>query len=204
MAPIHESDIAENRWSQAEWKHYELWEKVEQRLNRRKWLWISGTILLFLALSAVPVIRDRSPKWTSQAAARRLAREVSMMKRDAAIQHAAFRLRFGDPTKDLSFVVEKGTSCSGSDWVAVRSGKLTHGRASSSYALVQPELGAELGVPGLASAFCYDSLSGSEALLRGVPVVGFAVAPAQDLMDKRSDRMSVVLLSGPSAEPNFE
>ena len=34
MVPIYESDVAEERWSKSEWNHYELWEKVEQRVRR--------------------------------------------------------------------------------------------------------------------------------------------------------------------------
>ena len=50
MVPIHDTDVAEERWSQAEWENYELWEKVELKLKRKKQLWILATFLVFLAL----------------------------------------------------------------------------------------------------------------------------------------------------------
>lgn len=50
MVPIYDSDVAEERWSKAEWRNYELWEKLEQRQIRKKRLWIMATILVFLMI----------------------------------------------------------------------------------------------------------------------------------------------------------
>src|SRR5262245_34313847 len=94
MVPIHDTDVASERWSKAEWEHYELWEKIEQRYRRRRRLWILGTVAVFVALSSIPVIMDRWPHWASVTASRKLASEINALKRDASIEHQAFRLRF--------------------------------------------------------------------------------------------------------------
>ncbi len=198
MAPIHDTDVAEERWNQATWNQYELWEKVEHRARRKKRLWIAGTIGVFLLLSAVPILRDRWPKWASLGAARRLAREVNLMKREASVAHAAFRIRFNGA---LEFQIEKSASCSEGGAV-VRKGSLREG--DRGYALIAPAAGEELGVPGLIESFCYDYLSGSEPVLKGRPLVGFGIIPVNDLAEKRTDRVSMLLLGGPSAEPSFD
>src|SRR6185437_11560801 len=96
MVPIHDSDVGEQRWSKSEWENYELWEKVELRLKRQKRLWVFATIVIFLGLSAVPIVIERWPKWSSRSMAVTLAREINRMKRDSSIGRSAFRLRFVD------------------------------------------------------------------------------------------------------------
>ena len=66
--------------------------------------------------------------------------------------------------------------------------------------------GGAWGVAGLGSSFCYDYLAGSEAVLGGKRLAGFAIAPVKDLALEpvRKDRVSVLLLAGPSAEISFE
>src|SRR5579885_1751897 len=110
MAPIHETDLAAERWSKAEWSHYELWEKLELKLRRRKLIWISGTIVVFLALSSVPIIIDRAPKWTAMSISRRLAQVINGMKSEASLKHQPYRIRFA-PDGSLAYQVERVPSC---------------------------------------------------------------------------------------------
>jgi hypothetical protein len=201
MAPIYESDVAEERWSKAEWENYELWERIELRLRRRRQLWIAGTVVVFLLLSAIPIVRERMPAWRSLRAARTLAQEIGRMKRDAAIEHRALRIAFTDPSS-LRFEVQSLQSCSAAAGSVVRSGALL--RDSAGITLVEPRDGQAVDVPGLASSFCYDAMAGSASVLAGNPVVGFAVLPVKDLAQGRQDRMSLLLLKGPSAEITFE
>lgn len=198
MVPIHDTDIAEERWSQGEWQHYELWEKVEVRLRRRKWIWILSAAMVFVLLSAVPILMERWPKWVGLAAVRRLAQEVNRIKRDAGVEHAAFRIRF-DGDGSLRYSVEKAFGCQDPGVSVVRTGSLVAESRLSDYRLMR-------GGSGLVDSFCYDYLAGSEAVLRGESVVGFGVMPAKDLTapEGRVDRASVILLSGPSAEISFE
>lgn len=202
MPPIHETDVAEERWSQAEWEHYELWEKIETRMRRRKWMWIGATTALFFVLSAVPIVRDRYPKWISSVATRKLSQEINRIKREASLEHAAFRIRFEHGT--LSYVVEKSESCAQPHGQAVRSGGLVGVSKLADYALLSPSQGSTLGIPGLVDSFCYDYLSGSDAVVRGERVVGFGVIPVKDLAEQRLERSSILLLTGPSAEVSFD
>jgi hypothetical protein len=204
MAPIHESDIAEKRWNEAEWKHYELWEKVELRLRRRKRIWIGSTIALFLILSAVPILIDRIPKWAALTAINRLAREINHIKTEATIAKKAYRVRFVGGGS-LSYVVEASESCAGTGgWTAIREKSLLGKDTAEKYAIVDSERGRTLNLPGLVDSFCYDYLSGGAHVLEGSSVVGFGIMPVKDLTEGRSDRLSLLLLSGPSAEIFFD
>jgi hypothetical protein len=208
MVPIHDTDIGEERWDKAAWESYELWEKIELRLRRRKRLWIFGTVLLFIMLSAVPIVRDRLPKWTTETAARRLAQEVNRIKRDANIDRSAYRIRFNE-SGSLSYQVERVKSCAEAKGVVLRTEALLSKSKLGSYVLLTSQQGVEIGAPGLVQSFCYDYLAGSEGALNGQTIIGFGIMPAQDLSANnltapRMDRLSVLLLSGPLAEISFD
>ena len=203
MVPIHDSDVAEKRWDEAEWRHYELWEKIEVRPRKRKWWWITLAVVLFLALSSVPVLMERWPKWVTLTAAGRLSREIGRMKRDTNVDRASFRIRFKDGAK-LIFTVERAGSCSDTDWLPVRTGALLGPEKLEHYAVVSTQQGGGLGIPGLMESFCYDYLAGSEALISGKGLTGFGIIPVKDLTEGRTGRMSIVLLNGQSAEISFE
>jgi hypothetical protein len=203
MAPIYDTDLAEERFSKDEWGRYELWEKVEVRLRRRKRLWIGAACFIFICLSSVPIVMDRSPKWKALAASRRLGQEINRIKRDASTQHAAYRLRFkGDG--NLAYVIEKSENCSSAVASSEREGALVYGNDASQFTLVSPKTGDELGISGFVESICYDYLSGSDAILRGEPLVGFGIMPVNDVTEKRTDRLAILLASGPSAEISFE
>ena len=201
MAPIHDTDIASDRWAKAEWEHYELWEKVELKLRRRRWLWIATTVLIFISLSSVPIVLDRSPRWAALGATRKLAEVIDNLKRDSALRHEAFRIRFAGRGR-LEYRVEAVANCGSTQpGRPVREGALTSGGA---LALLSATDGAELGIPGLLETFCYDALGGSELDARGEPLAGFGIVSTADLAEKRIDRVAVLLLRGPNAELAFE
>lgn len=209
MAPIYDSDVAEKRWSQAEWTQFEFWEKVEHRLRRNKRFWVISTGLIFLAISSIPVVMDQRPRWVSVATARVLAQEINQLKREASLEHLAFRIRFA-AEGGLDYFVERSESCQSSRWVAVRQGsllsklsKLLTG-AAGSFVLLSPEVAEKAEIPGLVTEFCYDPLQGSAPSLQGQNQVGFGIAPANDLATERFDRLSVLLISGSSAELSFD
>lgn len=205
MVPIYESDVAEERWSKTEWNHYELWEKVEQRIRRYNRLWIAATALVFLLLSSVPIVMDQYPHWTALAATRRLGQEIDSMKREAAVAHTPFRLRFIQAGENgVAFQVEKLDKCSSPTGTVVRTGSLVSPNQISKYRFLTRQMGESLSIPGLLEEFCYDPLQGSETAVRGENVAGFAIAPVKDLTDRRTDRIAVLLLMGPSAELSFE
>ena len=206
MVPIHDTDVGAERWAQEEWENYELWEKVEVRLKRQKRLWIFATAVVFIVLSALPIVMDRWPKWTSRVVLRHLVQELSQMKREAGVFRTSLRLRFTD-FRRLAFQVEKIPSCqSRGPGEVIRTGSFESSTASSHlrFVLVDPRMGDELGIPGLQSEFCYDHLTGFSAATDGKEVVGFGVISSEDLEQRRLDRMSILLLSGPSAEISID
>ncbi len=203
MAPIHDTDVAQERWSKAEWENYELWEKVELRLKRQKRLWIFATLVVFLILSAVPIVMDRWPKWMSRAAARHLAQEINQIKREASINRAAYRIKFVSEG-DLKYVVEKISNCSVEKGDLIRASSIYPFSIQDSFTWISNVRGNNMHIPGLVNEFCYDYLTGSDPALRGESVVGFGIIPATDLTENRSDRLSILLLTGPSAEVSFD
>lgn len=203
MAPIYDTDIAQQRWDKADWENYELWEKVAHRHRRHRRLWIAATAAVFVALSSVPIIMDRWAKWSTLAASRRLAEEINRIKRDAGVDHAAYRLRFA-ANGSLAYTIEKSGSCSDPNTTVVREGRLYYGQGFSDYALMTPAMGAEAGIPGLIQDVCYDYLAGSDTVLRGESMVGFGIIPVKDLAEKRQDRLSILLVNGISAETTFD
>jgi hypothetical protein len=203
MAPIYDSDLAEERFSKNEWNQYELWEKVEVRLRWRKRLWIAAACVGYLCLSSIPVVMDRMPRWKALTATRHLAEQINRIKLEAASSHSAYRIRFkGDG--QLSYVVERTPSCSAGTSEVVRSGELMHETEAGQYVLVGPSQGNDLGIGGFFESFCYDYLSGSDVVLRGENLAGFGVMPVNDLTSKRTDRLAVLVVTGPSAEITFE
>jgi hypothetical protein len=206
MAPVHNTDLADERWSQAEWEHYELWESVEVRLRRRMWLCIALTAVVFIALSSVPIIIDRAPKWTALSLSRHLSQQVTSLKRETAELKQSLRIRFEPGT--LNYVVERAARCadsSSSSWTRVRQGSLASKTShADGYALLSPEQGAALNLPGLAHSFCYDPLAGADTAQKSGQLSGFGIVPVKDLAESRSDRVSLLLLRGSSAEMSFE
>jgi hypothetical protein len=221
MAPIYDTDLAEERSAKTQWENYELWEKVSIRLLRRKRAWIALTVLVFLVLSSVPIVVERRPKWVALAASRRLAEEISRLKREASMQKVAFRIRVlsEDASGPLRFEVDRLPSCSSSepdsktrDGVEARpgelkkvhSGNLSSVQAGVPLSVVLPEQAAEFGLRDLLASHCYDYLAGNSEVLQGKSIGGFALIPSVDLGLRRSDRVAFLLLSGASGELIFE
>jgi hypothetical protein len=203
MAPIHDSDVSEQRWSKSEWENYELWEKVESKLRRKKRLWILATGMVVICFSAIPIVIDRWPKWKTRTATRYLAQEINSMKREASMNRSSYRVVFLDGQK-LEFYIEKVRNCSDGSGEKVHYSDFNRILPSSEYTLIPPSVGAGLGVPGLIQRFCYDYLVGS--IIQEFPnrISGFGIISVKDLAEKRLDRASILLLSGPSAELSFD
>lgn len=206
MVPIYESDVAEKRWSEAEWEHYELWEKVERRLRRKKLLWILATAAVFVGLSSVPVVMARGPRWRALAASRRLAQRIGLIERRAALEHVAYRIRF-DGGGSLAYEIETAPACDSAQFSRVTSGVL----ASGGMELLNPARARALDIPGAVEEFCYDPLRGSDLYSRGQSPAAFVILPdpppVTDLTApnaRRSEQAALVLLTGESAEISFE
>ena len=203
MAPIYDTDLADERWTKAEWNNYEFWEKVESRRRRKNALWIAATAVVFLALSSVPIVVDQKPKWLSRRAARLMGQEINRVKREASLERAAYRIRFeGDGS--LSYVVEKAASCKEAQFSPVRAGALVAPDLLSLLVVLDRGAGEQAGVPGLGRQFCYDPFQGSESGDETRSLAAFGIIPARDLSERRFDRLTVLLLNGPSADATFD
>jgi len=208
MPPIHDTDIAAERWSQGEWDNYELWEKIEIRLRRRKYLWIAAAALVFLFVSAIPIVLDRSPKWSALRASRELAQVINQMKREAGMTRKAYVIHFQEGT--LNYQVNRVSSCSqATDSVLAFQGTLLKPEQTAAYKILNDSESKQFKIPGLVDHFCYDPFHGSEFSADPNTLYAFGVAPAADISVKtmtepRLDRISILFLRGPSAEISFE
>lgn len=204
MVPIHDSDIAEERWSQAEWENYELWEKVELRVKRQKRLWIIATAGVVLILSALPTVFQRWEKWTTRSLARELAEKINRMKTFASLEHTPFRLKIILGKDGLEYSIEKLKDCAETRGQVIEASHLHSLGSQSAYTWLTPEKGSSLGVPELATEFCYDPFQGGDYPKNPSQIVGFGILPVKDLSNDRLDNLSIVLLTGPSGEVTFE
>ncbi len=203
MAPIHDTDVGQERWSKAEWENYELWEKVELRLKRHRRFWTVGGACLFLILSAVPIVMERWPKWMTRSVSRVLAQELNRIKREASVDRAAYRIQFV-AEGGLRYKVERLAHCMADQGDFVRTQSLVPYFGQADLSWISPAKGLELGIPGLVSEFCYDHLTGSYSDQNGENIVGFGIIPVTDLSEGKLERLSILLLSGPSAELSFD
>jgi hypothetical protein len=68
------------------------------------------------------------------------------------------------------------------------------------FVVLSSDQGVGLGVPGLLREICYDPTQGSVLEENN----GFGVISVKDLTEKRLDRLTILLVSGPSAEISFD
>ena len=209
MAPIQESDQAESRWETAEWSRYELWEKVEIRLRRRRWVWISITVVAFFMLSAVPVWQELSPKWKSLREARRLADQINAFKRQAIEKQIRLRLTAISPTE---LEIRRVDQCRGDEKPSDLGDRSRISLGSDEVRFLTPETGDKLGIPGVTNDYCFSPWSEDSAPVDpSAPKAVFGLIPPQDLdansvtgLGPRNDRISLVVIDGGSEEPRFE
>jgi hypothetical protein len=203
MVPIHESDVAENRWKDSEWSAYELWEKVEVKLrNRRKWI-ISFTILLFLVLSSLPLIQDRKAKWEGLSVMRKLAIGINETKVEASRLDHPLRVELVQNEDGIFYRVLKVSDC-GAVGEEVSHRRILDQEESKSFKILDSKLGYDLSIPGIVQQLCYHPIDGNSVLPDSLPTQAFGILPVKDLTDRRTDRASFVYLTGNSAEISFD
>lgn len=201
MAPVHDTDLAEERWARAEWARYELWEKTEQRARKQRKLWIAGACLVFLVLSAFPIVIENRPKWIAQKMIRKLAHEIEILKRDSALLHGIYRIQF-EGGGSLRYHIEKVKTCTGPVTSILREGSLAESTEQESrFVLMNAQQAASLGIDSIVESFCYDSIRGAKYDVR---TLGFGVAIANDLTQSRLDRMSILLIETPIARISLD
>ncbi len=208
MVPIHDSDLAENRWREGEWRQFELWERIEFRLRRqRSWI-IFAVAVVFLAILSVPVIRDRIPKWQATHAMRGLAVLANQMKIDAAALGVPIRLTLLTAEEGPVYRLERVGSCEPSGGTAPTlwgEGKLFPKPSTGrSFVVVDAERAGQLGLERITSSFCYDPLSVQAESQMGNLSRAMAIGSARDLTEGRLDRLAFLNFSGLFAEIDFD
>ena len=193
MVPIHESDVAENRWKESEWNAYELWEAVEIRERRRKF-WIVGlSCILALVILALPIYQEKMPKWSGLRVARILADHLLDIRRDSSNNQRRFLVKIlQDPAGRIQGNVYNSATeaeCTESAQIAAQpifSFPLVADEQNE-IALITRSMSQQIGLEGVGESICFDPFRDTE----GVRMT-FAFIPVKDLTEVREDRISTV------------
>lgn len=205
MVPVHESDVAENRWNESEWRQFELWERIELRLRRKRTWTILGVVVVFIAILSISIFQDRMPKWRALKATRMLAVRANQMKVDAASLGVPLRLRIENSDGGPLFIIEKVLSCvhsaEGTPQEWGRGTVFLRPEVGSRYTALTPEIAREVGLERVSQSLCYDPTP-KEELNELTQAVG--ILSVRDLADRRLDRASFLNFSGQFAEIDFD
>lgn len=202
MAPIYDSDVAEERTQQEEWKNYELWEKIEIKLQRKRRIWIFSTVFVFLVLSSVPVVIDRTPYWAARKGAVEISKKLTELKRESLKNRKAVRVKF---------LAEPGLPIEYSEVENCQSAESTQNTRWQPDLRSRDELkfvsSTEPGIQNrllLTQEICFDPVKGFVSTSAGELKQAVAISSVKDLTENsRFDRVSVVVLQGESAEISF-
>jgi len=202
LVPIHESDLAENRWKDDEWRQFELWERIELRLRKKRGWIILGACFIFISILAAPVISDRLPKWRALHAMRALAVHANQMKVDAASLGVPLRLRIENSAEGPLYLIERVDRCDSPSQIKVWGGGTIFSEPSrgSQFSIFDPKDAGSEGLERVTTAVCYDPLSVEEAK----PVQALGILTVKDLAERRLDRIAFLNFSGLFAEIDFD
>jgi Tfp pilus assembly protein FimT len=176
-----------------EWRHFELYEKIRIRDQRRRFWTLLSAGFLFLALCAVPVIQERLPKWRSLDAARQLSLELEHLKTRAIQEKKPMRMTFSDSGM---FRVEQVSDCSAGGVERLEQEAAWSHHENELRVLTKEEL-ARFSLAQGVSQVCFDPVYGLPDVKGRLVLV---IAPVKDLADERLDRASYVILEGESAK----
>lgn len=202
MVPIHESDVAENRWKDDEWRQFELWERIEFRLRRKRTWIILAVGLVFVGILAAPVIEDRLPKWRATEAMRELAVRANQMKVDAASLGVSLRLRIENAGEGPQYVIERVDGCESPQSARVWGGGslFENPERGTPFVVFEPREAIALGLERVTTSICYDPLgTGAKP-----EVQSLGILTAKDLTESRLDRVAFLNFSGLFAEIDFD
>jgi len=207
MAPIYDTDLEDERWEKEGWKNFELWEKISQRLKKKRRIIVFAVVLIFLFLSSVPVYWDRLPYWEGLSLSYQLRTEILNLKKSAVVEHRAFRLRFIDDAdgNGLSYVVESLVSCQSTNAQFVREGTFYVGVFDSEVKRVGKSDAALYNLQEVADELCYDPIEGAYYGSLEKDKALFVFSRANDLTseDKRVDRVRFITVEKLTAEISF-
>jgi hypothetical protein len=190
----------DDRWADEEWNSFELYEKQRVR-DRRKWaLILTSALLVFLSLCAIPVVKERSLKWRSLRIARDLAVEVEKIKTLAIKNKKAARLVFSQNPESMNTVtIEVIDHCE--DTVDDKNRKVIATKVwtpnPGEFTVLTREDAKNLDLSLVDPTVCFDSVIG---LIHAYQKQVVGIVPTADLLEKRLDRASYVIIEGESAK----
>ncbi len=179
---------------EVQWRDFELYEQVRIRQNRKRFLILGSALILFLSLCAVPVVKERLPKWRSLRAAREISTELERVKTLSIQEKRPVRLKFIGGGQYRVEVLER---CGG--------GPVVRELEPGTWTLRPEELvilsradAAKYSLGLATDEVCFDPVFGLDMsqAVRSVVVV----VPVNDLTVGRLDRASYVILDGESAK----
>src|SRR5690606_35573997 len=100
----------------------------------------------------------------------------------------------------IKYVVDRAESCESEQWEKVSSEPL----GPEDYTLLSSADGQKIGVSRLLDQICYDPLQGRYIVNGDEKTFAFGLIPVKDLADQSVQRVSLVMLEGPSAEISLE
>ena len=177
-----------------QWRDFELYEQVRVRQNRKRFFILGSALILFLSLCAVPVVKERLPKWRSLRAAREISIELERMKTLSIQEKRPVRLKF---VSDGHYRLEVLDRCAGGTVIRdLGTGSWTPRPDELNIISRAEALKYSLGLA--TDEVCFDPVFGLEVnpLARTVVIV----VPVNDLTAGRLDRASYVILEGESAK----
>ena len=204
MVFLKDIDFTEDRWAVGDLSTNELWEKIELRLKRKRKRWIIFTVILFMILSAVPIVLDQTEKWKTRHYIRKFSEEINSVKKQAILAQKSYRISLLQDGS-LGYKVEELSQCDGPVLSMIRQDHLIQNPEQlEKYLWIFPAQGERLHLHQIQTEFCYDAFRGSFLSLNGTELNGFGVIPVKDLSEDRVDRASFLILSGLSAEISFD
>ncbi len=213
MAPVHDTDLENERWSQDEWRYFELWEKVEKRLRKKQRKIILLTMVVALIFSSVPVWIDRSIKWKGLSAIREVASLINHYKKESALQKRSFQLEFlSDPKPHVNVVAL--TQCQNGRILDFQKmyplENFNKPSDGGSFRFLASEVAEQLGLPGATTSICLDHLTGVQVTsaegqkpAKITPLSAIILAPVKDLATSRLDRVSILMMKGKNGDISF-
>jgi hypothetical protein len=177
-----------------QWRDFELYERVRVRENRKRFFVLGATVLVFFSLCAVPVFKERLPKWGSLRGARHIAVALERLKTLAIHEKRPIKMKLLASGR-FQFVVTDRCA----DGVVLREmAPEPWTENSEEWAVLSREQAGRLALALASDEVCFDPVFGLE-LPKG-PKVVVVVVPVKDLTAGRLDRASYVILEGESAK----
>ena len=160
--------------------HFELDLYEKKRLKKRKkrtWFIFFGGVL-FLSLCAVPVYRERAPKWKSLSVARQLAMELERMKTKSIEVQVPLRMVVGDTG---IVKIEKIGSCEANQEAS------RDGITNEKEFLIDPKNETTMFPVRETKQICFDPVHGWVSPQKKLTLI---FVPVKDLSEQRMDRAS--------------